>query len=394
MLHFTLAVLTTRAGPTLGLTLQEVTATADVYGFSIEPHIQCFPEIERVTFPETSWIDRDEFLELRSLGNITISRIPSPFLPQIPVVCGNLQCGIFAKSQSDEITKFKRSPLGTAAACLYNAVRNEGYLNLQWRDMELLIENYDSAEIFEGQPPEDAKEYYKHFAMSIDSYHVKRFGKKRESQVSEIVKTFEKLLCQTDPSKTEMSIDLVEEFLHQTAHLQGNVQLHGMRKKTQDVLRDQWNKNRTLHPIQILTLVEECLTINEPMLDFNHYAFYKSCFLLLRLLEEELHDELNTFKSNLPFALQNNLDEDSRWLSVMVLLDFQDFEFILTDGQPREKMLVRVAGVFKKFLLRYPGQPDGKMTQIPDHDGVQNGMCIHWGSCKWLGTRHWALKFG
>ena len=389
MLHFTLAVLTTRAGPTLGLSSQEVTATADVHGFSIEPHVQYSPDIERATFPGTSWIDRDQFLELRRLEKITISRIPSPVLPQIPVVCGNLQCGIFAKSQNDEITKFKRSPLGTAAACLYNAVRNEGYLNLEWREMELLIENYDSAEIFEERPPKDAKEYYKHLAMSID--YVKRFGKKRESQVSEIVETFEKLLCQTDPSKAEMSIDLVEEFLHQTAHLQGKGQVEGMRKTTQDVLHDQWNKNRTLHPIQILKVLEECLTENEPMLDFNHYAFYKSCFLLLRLLEEELHDELETFKSNLPFAIQNDLGEDFRWLSVMVLLDFQDFEFALTDGRPREKMLVRVAGIFKKFLLRYIGE---QMTQPLDHDGVQNGMYIHWGSCKRLGTRHWALLFG
>ncbi|KAM0804777.1 hypothetical protein BDR22DRAFT_548977 [Usnea florida] len=199
-----------RLGSTLGLTSQGVTATADVYSF-VEPHVQYSPDTEKVTFPGASWIDRDEFLKLRRLGRIKISKIPRPFLPQIPVVCGNLQCGIFAKLQSDKITKYKRSPLGTAAACLYNAVRNEGYLDLQWQEMELLIENYDSAEVFEGQPPNDAKEYYNHFVMSIDSYHIKGFGRKRESQVSQIVKTFEKLLCQVDPSKTEMSIDLVEE---------------------------------------------------------------------------------------------------------------------------------------------------------------------------------------
>ena len=36
---------------------------------------------------------------------------------------------------------------------------------------------------FEGQPPKDVKECHSHFATSIDSYHVKWFGKKRESQV-------------------------------------------------------------------------------------------------------------------------------------------------------------------------------------------------------------------
>ena len=73
---------------------------------------------------------------------------------------------------------------------------------------------------------------------------------------------------------------------------------------------------------------------------------------------------------------------------------FLDFQFTLTDGPPPEKMLVRVAGVFKTFLERYAGKPDGKTTQSPDDDGVYNGMCIHWGSCKWLGIRHSALKFG
>ena len=166
MLPFFLAGLTPRAGSTLKLSLEAVTATVDVYRFS---NVQYSPDIEKVTFPGTRWIDRDEFMELRSLGSMTISKIPRPFLPQDPVVCGNRQCGVFAKSQSDEIIMFKRSSFGTVAACLYNAVRNEGYLDLQWQDMESLIENHDSAEIFEGQPPKDAKEYYNHFALSIDS---------------------------------------------------------------------------------------------------------------------------------------------------------------------------------------------------------------------------------
>ena len=200
-----------------------------------------------------------------------------------------------------------------------------------------------------------------------------------------MVKTFEKLLCQTDPSKTETSVDLVEEFLHKIAHLQG------MRKKKQDALRDHWNKDHTPKPIQLLTVLEECLTENEPMLDFNYYAFYKSCFLLLRLIEAELHYELKTFMSALLHSFNDDLDEDFSWLSAMVLLDFR---FCLVDGPPPEKMLVRVAGVFKKVLKRYSGNPDGKIIDIDDEDRVVNGVCIHWGSCKWLGTRNSALKFG
>ena len=378
-------MLTTRAGPTLELTFHEVTATGDVYSFSTKPYVQHFPDTEKVTFPGTSWIDRDGFLKLRSLGRLPINKIPSPFLPQIPVVCGNLLCGLFAKLQSDKIKIYKRSPLGTAAACLYNAVRNEGYLDLEWQDMELLIENYDSAQVFEGQPPKDRKEYYNHFATSIDSYHLKGSGIKRESQVSRVLKTFEELLCQTDPSKTEMSIDVVEEFLYQTAHLQG------MGKKVQEALCEYWIKNHTLHPTQLLTLLEERLTENEPMLDFNYYGFYKSCFLLLRLVEAELHYELKTFMSNLPLTFNDDLDEDFKYMSAMVFLDFS---LTLVDGPPPDKMLIRVAGVFKKFLERFDGNPNGKTTKIIDNDGVRNGVCIHWGSCKWLGPRHSALKSG
>ena len=383
MLYFLLTVLTPIVGLTMNLSLEEATATVDIYGFSIEPDVQYSPDTEKTTFPGTSWIDRDEYLKQRRLGKITISRIPSPFLPQIPIVCGNLQCGIFAKSQSEQITKSKRSPVATAAACLYNAVRNEGYLDRQWQDMEFLIRNYDSAEILEGQPPNDANEYYNHFAVSIDSYYVKR-SEKRESQVSGVVKTFEKLLCQTDPSKTNMTMDLVEGFLHQTAHLQG------MGKKKQNALLNHWNKTHTLKSTQLLTFLEDCLTENEPMLDFNYYAFYKSCFLLMRLVEAELHHELQTFMSNLPNASSGDLEEDFRWLLVMVLLDFQ---YTLVDGLPPDKMLIRVGGVFREFLERYAGSLDEELTPIVDDDRVLNGMCIHWGSCKWLGTRHSALKF-
>ena len=169
--------------------------------------------------------------------------------------------------------------------------------------MELLFENHDSAEIFLGGRPKTAKQYHDHSAMSrglspisfardrLPAKGGKMGKKKRDLQVSEIVKTFEKLLCQTDPTKTDISVDLVEQFLHRTAHLQG------MRKKKQDALRDHWNKDHTLKPIQLLTLLEECLTEKESMLHFNYYACYKSCFLLLSSIEAEVHDEFNTYMS-------------------------------------------------------------------------------------------------
>lgn len=379
MLHFSLAVLTPNVGPIETLSSWEVTATGDVYRPKIEDDLEDPADIEKVNYSKMNWIDRDEFVELRRVG-----KLPLGGLSQNPVVCGSMQCRIFAKSQSDEITMLKRSLLGTAAACLYNAVRKEGYLDLPWQDMELLIENYDSAKIFDGQPPKDAKDakdYYNHFAKSIDSYYVKKSGKKRKSQVSEILKPFEKLLCQTDPAKTEISVDVIEEFLHRTAHLQG------IRKKKQDALRDHWNKNHTLKPTELLTLLKECLNENEPMLHFNHYAFYKSCFLLLRLVEEELCDEFNTFMSTLPFPFCGHMDEDFSWLSAMVLLEFH-VTMEPKHGPPPDKWLVRVAGVFKKFIQRYAGKPDGKMISDCDDEGVQNGVCIHWGPCKRLGNIH------
>ena len=380
MLHFFLTVLTPDVGPTETLSFWEVTATGDVYRPKIGDGLENTPDIEKVNYSKINWIDRDEFVELRGVG-----RLPLGGLSQNPVVCGSMQCGIFAKSQSDEITMLKRSVLGTAAACLYNAVRNEGYLDLQWQDMELLIENYDSAEIFDGEPPKDAKEYHDHFARSIDSYCIKGTAKKRKSQVSEILKPFEKLLCQTDPAKTEISVDVVEEFLHQTADLQG------IRRKKQDALRDHWNKDHTLKPTELLTLLKECLNENEPLLHFNHYAFYKSCFLLLTLVEKELCDEFNDFMSSLPFPFRGHMDEDFSWLAAMV---FKEFHVTMEPkhGPPPDKWLVRVAGVFKKFLKKYAGKPDGKINRNSDDEGVRNGVCIHWGSCKRLGTIHSAWK--
>ena len=376
MLHFFLAVLTPNAGPTETLTSWEVTATGDVYRPKIGDNLENTPDIEKVNYSKRNWIDRDEFVELLRVG-----RLPLGGLSPNPVVCGSMQCGIFAKSQSDQITMLEGSLLGTAAACLYNAVRKEGYLDLQWQDMELLIENYDSAEIFDGEPPKDAKEYYNHFARSIDFYYVKKSGKKRKSQVSEILKLFEKLLCQTDPAKTEISVDVVEEFLQRTAHLQG------IRRKKKDALRDHWNKNHTLKLTELLTLLNECLNENEPLLHFNHYAFYKSCFLLLMLVKKELCDEFNDFMSSLPFPFRGHTDEDFIWLSAMV---FHEFHVTMDSkhGPPPEKWLVKVAGVFKKFLEKYAGKPDGKIIGGFNDAGVRNGVCIHWGSCKRLGTIH------
>ena len=66
-------------------------------------------------------------------------------------------------------------------------------------------------------------------------------------------------------------------------------------------------------------------------------------------------------------------------------------------GPPPDNILVRVAGVFKKFLEEYAGEPSGKTIGVVDEDnlhtdmehGAQNSVCIHWGSCERLAPDNW-----
>ena len=144
MLHYPLVVLTPRIGPTVTRAFRELTATGGVYRSNIEDHIQYSRDIKKVTYSEeeiqylrkivpmsvTKWIDRDRFMELRSLRKTSITGRPFFFLSHNPAVCGIMQCGILAKSQGEAIPMLVGSTYGTDAAWLYNAVRNEDYLDL------------------------------------------------------------------------------------------------------------------------------------------------------------------------------------------------------------------------------------------------------------------------
>lgn len=408
--HNCLILLTTRTGSNVTRAFREVTATGNIYRSNIEDHVVYSQDIQQKEHTKQelkklrknlntmvhTWIDRDRLMELRKLRKTSRAGRPFFFLSHNPVVCGVMQCAILVKSQIEGITRTNIMVYAASAAYLYHAVRNEGYLKIPWQDMEYLFDNHGLEEIFLGERPQSANSYRNHFLVAC-GYSTKNFAPDhlrakglqksgrppRVLKVSEIVKTFAKLLCQTDPTKTDISVDLIETFLHRTVHAQGT------QKKKHDALRARWDKHHMLNPIQLLALLEECLTEEESKLHFDYYAFYKSCFLLLSSIETELRDDFAVWVSE--YKSVKNLNANLNLLPTFIFTSFIK-QSKGKYGPPANNILVRVTRVFERFIVQYASEPSEKTIGVVDESnlrtdtehGAQSDVCIHWGSCERL----------
>lgn len=328
-----------------------------------------------------SWIINDIFMQQRKRHPELGPGRPFFFLLHNPVVCGLMQCAALLQSQAGGIKKLNKSLYAVSAAHLYNAARNEGDLATRWSDMENLIDLYGRGDIFLGAPPKTVSAYRHHHRMarggSATNFARDHKGGYKHSvqnarflKVPELMETFEKFLCQTDATRTDLNVDLMEKFLHQTAHSQG-VQKDGSSHK--------------LNPVQLLTLLEQCMEKEEAKLVFNYWTLHHSCWTLLFEIYRELKDEFTAW-----------LDPETRGGNPNLLLHGLPHYIFDTLGKEsgkkragKENILSRVGRVMDKFIsqkaqnqsLTTVGVVNDEGLETETEHGTQNGECIHWGKC-------------
>lgn len=194
----------------------------------------------------------------------------------------------------------------------------------------------------------------------------------RQLKVSKILETFEKMLCQTDATKTDKDVDLMVKFLHQTASQQGT-QKEG--------------SCHILSPIRLLLHLEQCIEAEEARLVFDYWALNWSCWMLLFKVYKELEADF----TRLPVKLFETNPNDHLDGVVMILFGLLSSE-IGKKGAAEDNVLARAGRVMDVYISQNLQSPnpttvgavndDGSTTET-EH-GTQNGECIHWGKCDGL----------
>lgn len=402
-------MLTITLGEDVTRPFRQFRTSSDIFKGSIEQYIKYSQIIRKKPFDKTEqdgirnnsailngWSAGDVFMRIREQDpQLGLGR-PFFFLSHNPVVCGLMQSAALLKLQSGGIKIMNKSIYAASAAHLYNAARTEDCLPSRWPDMETLIDLYGRSDIFLGAPPKTISAYSHHHLVAR-GFSATNFAKDRSGEfeysdrgarglkVPKILETMQEFLCQSDATKTDINVDLMERFLHQTAH----------RKAAKNT-----GSSHRVSPLQLLILLEQVMEEEEAKLVFNYYALHYHCWMLLFKIYMELRDE---FTAWLPSGKRNG--------NPNFLLHFLPpyiFGTMLKesgkkggtkggkDGTGEENILSRVGRVMDVYISEKAQDPSPTTVGVVDDSGLeteiehgtQNGVCIHWGtSCDRLEGR-------
>ncbi|CAF9939483.1 MAG: hypothetical protein ALECFALPRED_008148 [Alectoria fallacina] len=329
------------------------------------------------------WILRDEMRNACQRRRGKQGR-PFFFLLHNPVTCGLFQSALLLKQQKTGMAGANAMQYIPSVAHLYNAAKNESLLNGLWPDMEELISLHGSDGIFLGQPPRDSAQYLSSYLImrgfSAQTFANRRSNKNVKRSIkgprllksSQLMDSFERLLCQSDPSDSDITVEYIETLLHRIARSRTT-----QSQKARD-LQGQWGTSKSLDSVQLLMLLEECIAAEEPKLTFNYNALNEQCFLILATIELTTKGMFARWVSKSAGPIHNM----NRYQHLLPMFIFcRDYNNIILSMAGR---------TMQDFIQRRCQVPSEKANGVVSDEGwegleeehpTHNGDCLHWGKC-------------
>lgn len=257
------------------------------------------PNLEFFSGFAERWIRNDGIMAHKT--EIHGSRIFRPVKPHLlllhhPVLCGLLTFASTLKIQQVSLLCEMKNGAIMATAHLYNAVQQDGLLELSWPDMDTLIGHQTAEKIFLGQAPTTPDIRYRRYRL-IEGTSVQVFARNRrkykmnvEEQTrskkgarglagpAPVLELFRKQFCSGD-EPTNITIDHIEAFLN------SRVQDQQKKDTGRGKLREQWRSSHRLRPLELLAILQECLVEEEPALTFDYFTLNLHCWDVLSEIE-------------------------------------------------------------------------------------------------------------
>ncbi|KAE8354727.1 hypothetical protein BDV28DRAFT_130402 [Aspergillus coremiiformis] len=251
---------------------------------------------------------------------------------------------------------------------LYNAARQEKLLTSRWHDMEIIMGL--QGDVFVGDAPRTPDDYLKRFALSM-GYSATAFARDRRQvresargprglqELAPVTRMFKARFCedsgQTDwtredieyvLSKSEWHVDELPESL-------GELSLtRNARKQHAPSSSGQGSTRRPLNTIELLQRLRNAVQGEALELAFPYLSLHRMCWLLLRRINEECHQNLRDLfgfrylekENQLPFVVGYIFMAASGTKKLGNLLSPQNSD------QVTSKLLLQAASVLESYI--------------------------------------------
>ena len=196
------------------------------------------------------------------------------------------------------------------AGHLYNATRQEKVLLKAWKDMELLIALQSPEKLFVGEPPKDLEGYLKRFLLSM-GYSATAFASNRRrsaaiasargprglSELCAAGTLFKGRYCQNDHTVT-WTLDSIKPIIE--AKMENDSDNEDSEKTPTKVktaasgslIRKPKRNRKSIPTTDFLEDLANALHAETVELSFDYLRMHRSCWMLLRLVNDECKPQL------------------------------------------------------------------------------------------------------
>ena len=336
------------------------------------------------------WVNLDAVHEVRCglTQGFGMSRPLEPFLflKNHPWYCGLLSYCIKAAAQETSIIFVNAWGSILYSAHLYNALRQERLITNAWPDMDLALLMHKTEDMFVGDFPKAAFDYFKRFSLAMgysasnfvknrrhDGIVASRSGPRKLNQLSPVCRMFKARYCSGE-NRTSLSPDDVNTILERQGPNGSKPPKNVINVQppvfSTDEIKPFNSENRPkkarisatvgLQPIQLLNALLHAIQSEMLELTFDHFRLHIFSWSLLRNLRETLNDEFLELygpgyleKDNqLPFVVGYILmagSEKSRLANVLA----PKKKDVVTD-----QLLIKAAEVMSRMLKMGSGQSE------------------------------------
>ncbi|OCL05854.1 hypothetical protein AOQ84DRAFT_399341 [Glonium stellatum] len=231
------------------------------------------------------------------------------------------------------------------ASHIYNTARQEKFLEGQWIGMEMAIGLHGAEKFYVGDHPKAIKEYFKRFYLSM-GYSAANFAKNKRKglpivskagprgleDLSPISQIFKERLCHPSYKTTRLDLTLEDaQKILDNAVVNNDASINeaesdrakkGLpelpiegfpkeRTRLNRKLHKQWERYHSCTLTQLLYSLRDAIQPEVFELTFDHFRLHRMCWRLLRMIKENLDEELKKLygpgyletESQLPFVV-------------------------------------------------------------------------------------------
>lgn len=268
-----------------------------------------------------SWLFEDPIQASmkRVVRNVPLPEGQFRLFRQHPLLCGLFAFSLRMRAQEYGVAYVNAWGGVLYTSHLYNAVRQDGYCQAPWMDMEMLIGMQTAEKVFVGGRPTNTDAYMKHFALSM-GYSATQYARNRRGQgavasrmgprglgaVGELSNILRDRYCE-NADLHDWSLDTIEKVLNANYEVDIDADDDGEepepgvtfvnlksrdKKMAKEHLRKKFRQSAQLSPVEMLYALTISMSQEVPLLSFDYFGLHRSCWSVLRITQRAMHQKL------------------------------------------------------------------------------------------------------